>query len=446
MDRMARASGGAALLLAGGGALCGCGGDAGLTAPGGTAAPTLALESPEAGAVVFIGEELELQFTVDDPDGPEDAVAVAWVSSVAGVLAPPTPGASARRTARVPVPPQLGLHELVGVVQDGEGGASRTATVVLVVDPDRDGDGHRAVAHGGDDCQDQEATIHPGAPERCDGIDQDCDGEADEDLAWQTWYADADADGAGWWDDTIEACVQPAGYVANDDDCHDDDPARSHCADCWDLRDSYWDVGDGIYTIDPVGGQPFDVACDMTTGEGGWTLVAVNAREALDWTPLAITDPYPFGTVSLTASHKSEAFSTVAMNELRFVSGAEHAVYEPGEGTAHASLWGFLASVPWNNCGSVTGVSWPMVEGNLSDPELCDTDLYVHARDLDGVAACSATLHSWSSSATGPGWSMVGNDSCPHDDSASRAFIDSVGLTPFGDAAPLQMWVRWSGP
>src|SRR5687767_451842 len=42
---------------------------------------------------------------------------------------------------------------------------------------DVDGDGHDARATGGQDCNDDDASVHPGADDVCgDGIDQDCGG------------------------------------------------------------------------------------------------------------------------------------------------------------------------------------------------------------------------------------------------------------------------------
>ncbi|MET0282870.1 MAG: MopE-related protein, partial [Polyangiales bacterium] len=48
---------------------------------------------------------------------------------------------------------------------------------------DADGDGHEAASCGGDDCRDDEASTYPGAPELCNGRDDDCDGAIDGDTA-----------------------------------------------------------------------------------------------------------------------------------------------------------------------------------------------------------------------------------------------------------------------
>lgn len=91
------------------------------------------------------------------------------------------------------------------------------------VDDDDDGDGYVAQQ----DCDDHDAGVHPGAVERCDGRDEDCDGLVDNDSPDATpWFADRDADGYGDIRDSVLTCAQPAGAVASWDDCDDADPAR----------------------------------------------------------------------------------------------------------------------------------------------------------------------------------------------------------------------------
>jgi len=77
----------------------------------------------------------------------------------------------------------------------------------------------------GGDCDDSDADAYPGADEYCDGHDDDCDGDVDEDDAVDatTWYGDDDEDGYGEDTDTTTACDEPAGYSASGGDCDDGD-------------------------------------------------------------------------------------------------------------------------------------------------------------------------------------------------------------------------------
>ncbi len=74
------------------------------------------------------------------------------------------------------------------------------------------------------DCNDTNPAIRPGAPEVCNGVDDDCDGQIDEGVG-TIWFRDADADSYGNPNVTTTACARPAGYVASAGDCNDANPS-----------------------------------------------------------------------------------------------------------------------------------------------------------------------------------------------------------------------------
>ncbi len=73
------------------------------------------------------------------------------------------------------------------------------------------------------DCEDTDSSIHPGSPELCDNMDNNCNGQIDEGLASQTYYEDSDGDTYGNASVSLSSCSQPAGYVLDSSDCDDID-------------------------------------------------------------------------------------------------------------------------------------------------------------------------------------------------------------------------------
>lgn len=91
-------------------------------------------------------------------------------------------------------------------------------------DRDRDSDGVVAIAFGGADCDDEVPTVHPGATEVCNAVDDDCDGSADIGATDGTvWYFDVDGDGYG--SEEVLACEESDGIAAINGDCDDSDAA-----------------------------------------------------------------------------------------------------------------------------------------------------------------------------------------------------------------------------
>jgi hypothetical protein len=111
-----------------------------------------------------------------------------------------------------------------------------TASVVMTYYQDFDGDGFgnssapmmncglpAGYVSDSTDCDDSNLTVYPGAPELCDELDNDCDGNTDEGLATYTLFEDLDSDGFGS-DVSVEYCDSVVlGYSLISGDCNDTD-------------------------------------------------------------------------------------------------------------------------------------------------------------------------------------------------------------------------------
>lgn len=173
--------------------------------------------------------------------------------------------------------PQAGEETCNGRDDDLDGAVDEG--LVPSVFADGDGDGHgdpdRPAEHcmdteegvwasSGDDCDDARGTVHPGADELCDRLDNDCDEAVDEEpVDAGTWFTDQDRDGYGHGDGTT-GCEQPPDTSDRGGDCDDLDP---------DVHPGAVEICDGL-----------DNDCDAGTAEAGTAWFQDADGAWTDWT------------------------------------------------------------------------------------------------------------------------------------------------------------------
>ena len=128
---------------------------------------------------------------------------------------------------------EVGAIEDIARLTVARGDTRYEAVVRLVAwfeDGDLDGDGFITTELGGRDCDDAQSTVHPGADEVCDGLDNNCNDEMPDN--------EYDLDGDGW-----NRCSG---------DCDDEDAARFPGADeACDFIDTDCDGELGVDELDP---------------------------------------------------------------------------------------------------------------------------------------------------------------------------------------------------
>ncbi|MFZ5476793.1 MAG: putative metal-binding motif-containing protein [Myxococcota bacterium] len=230
----------------------------------------------------------------------------------------------------------------------------------------------------GEDCDDADATLHPGATELCDGRDNDCDGDPDEGLPLFEVFVDADGDGHGG-ESAGEVCLLTEGYALTDGDCDDADAtSRPFAAEVCDEADNdcdgeidegltatWWPDTDADGYGDPAG------ETEVCNPGDGWVL---NGEDCDD------TDKY-------TSPAELEVCDDAADNDCNgVVDDTKDWYYDAdGDGFGDPATWRNVCDGDFYEVHIGLDCDDQNASANPALPETCDDGV---DNDCDGVVDC----------------------------------------------------------
>jgi hypothetical protein len=267
----------------------------------------------------------------------------------------------------------------------------------------------RGWAEAAGDCDDDDPLVFPGAIERCDLVDEDCNGTVDDGFPTYEWHPDHDRDGAGDAADSRYTCIAPDGYVASAEDCDDTNgaigpEASEVCADGIDndcdgaadgcdwagdyvTEDATFSLlgvsaaggaGNVVVTADVNGDMYDDVVIGSAAGMGVW-VVSGDDKARLDDVLLNTRDPL------LTMTPHPSDFGPA------FLFGQAVAVCDDGAGTfdivtagSEAGVQSFLFVFDGNRTGNLDTGS--VLDSIPAPADLTDATMLCADLDDDGVS------------------------------------------------------------
>jgi predicted outer membrane repeat protein len=263
-----------------------------------------------------------------------------------------------------------------GTIDDVEG-------ITYFADDDLDGHGAGSPITGGcvpepgqslldDDCDDDEPLAWDGAPEACDGVDNDCNGAVDDGAPLGRVWEDNDRDGYG--DPTRPAlgCGSADGISDNDLDCDDADAAISPDAE-------------------DVQGNSLDEDCDGYVDEYGVPTPYATLDDALAAAPdgavVQLDQGTFFGTVDLTGRDITLAGEGCDRTTLYADTGGTVVTADGGR-VERLTLSGGTGTI---GATGMTDGGALLVGGDVTASEVCFTDNDVTGRG-GGAAVVAGTL------------------------------------------------------